>query len=89
MFLQSEIIYHNVLYMHTQSYYNRYDENLQTQIGKTFEKEVCTMLKNDTVITINRLYGSGGRIMGKRLSEEFDIPFYDEEILTMAWRSPL
>ncbi len=42
------------------------------------------MLKNDTVITINRLYGSGGRIMGKRLSEEFDIPFYDEEILTMA-----
>lgn len=42
------------------------------------------MLKNDTVITINRLYGSGGRIMGKRLSKEFDIPFYDEEILTMA-----
>lgn len=35
-------------------------------------------------ITINRLYGSGGRIMGKRLSQELGIPFYDEEILKMA-----
>ena len=42
------------------------------------------MLKKHTVIAINRLYGSGGRIMGKRMSEEFSIPFYDEEILTMA-----
>lgn len=42
------------------------------------------MLKEHTVIAINRLYGSGGRIMGKRLSEEFGIPFYDEEILKMA-----
>ena len=36
------------------------------------------------VITIDRLYGSGGRIMGKKLSEELGIPFYDEEILKMA-----
>ncbi len=36
------------------------------------------------VITIDRLYGSGGRIMGRRLSEELGIPFYDEEILKMA-----
>lgn len=42
------------------------------------------MLKKGTVITINRLYGSGGRMMGKKLSEELGIPFYDEEILTMA-----
>ena len=42
------------------------------------------MLKKHTVIAINRLYGSGGRIMGKRMSEEFGITFYDEEILTMA-----
>lgn len=35
-------------------------------------------------ITINRLYGSGGRIMGKKLSQELGIPFYDEEILKMA-----
>ncbi len=36
------------------------------------------------VITIDRLYGSGGRIMGRRLSEELGIPFYDEAILKMA-----
>ncbi len=36
------------------------------------------------VITIDRLYGSGGRIMGRRLSEKLGIPFYDEEILKMA-----
>ena len=36
------------------------------------------------VITIDRLYGSGGRIMGRKLSEELGIPFYDEEILKMA-----
>ena len=42
------------------------------------------MLKKDCVITIDRLYGSGGRIMGKKLSKELQIPFYDEEILKMA-----
>lgn len=42
------------------------------------------MEKDRFHITINRLYGSGGRIMGKRLSAEFGIPFYDEEILKMA-----
>ncbi len=42
------------------------------------------MLKKHTILAINRLYGSGGRIMGKRLSEELGIPFYDEEILKMA-----
>ncbi len=36
------------------------------------------------VITIGRLYGSGGRIMGRKLSAELGIPFYDEEILKMA-----
>ncbi len=36
------------------------------------------------VITINRLYGSGGRVMGRMLSEELGIPFYDDEILKMA-----
>ena len=31
------------------------------------------MLKKNVVITIDRLYGSGGRIMGQRLSEELGI----------------
>ncbi len=43
-----------------------------------------TMGKDKYNITINRLYGSGGRIMGKKLSQELGIPFYDEEILKMA-----
>lgn len=42
------------------------------------------MMTDKYVITIDRLYGSGGRIMGRRLSEELGIPFYDEEILKMA-----
>ncbi len=42
------------------------------------------MEKDRYHITINRLYGSGGRIMGKKLSAELGIPFYDEEILKMA-----
>ena len=42
------------------------------------------MGKETYVITIDRLYGSGGRIMGKKLSKELGIPFYDEEILKLA-----
>lgn len=36
------------------------------------------------VITIERQYGSGGRIVGERLAEELGIPFYDDEILSMT-----
>ena len=36
------------------------------------------------VITIGREFGSGGRELGKRLSERLGIPFYDNEILTEA-----
>lgn len=42
------------------------------------------MLKKNAVITIGRLYGSGGRLMGKQLAKELGIPFYDEEILELA-----
>lgn len=40
--------------------------------------------KHNLVITIGRQYGSGGRIVGKALAEEFGINFYDEEILTLT-----
>ena len=33
------------------------------------------------VITISRQYGSGGRILAKRLAEELDVPYYDKEII--------
>lgn len=37
-----------------------------------------------TVITISREYGSGGRIIGKKLAEALGISFYDGELLTLV-----
>lgn len=42
------------------------------------------MENKNLVITIAREYGSGGRIIGGKLSQKLGIPFYDEEILKMA-----
>lgn len=42
------------------------------------------MNKDKLVITIERQYGSGGRIVGKRLARELGISFYDDEILSMT-----
>ena len=36
------------------------------------------------VITINRQYGSGGRDIGRKLAEIYDVPFYDNEIISRA-----
>lgn len=36
------------------------------------------------VITINREYGSGGRIIGKLLSEKLGIPYYDDDIIKLS-----
>lgn len=36
------------------------------------------------IITIGRQFGSGGRELGKKLSERLGIPYYDKEILTEA-----
>ena len=33
------------------------------------------------VISVSRQYGSGGRIIARRLSEELNIPYYDKEII--------
>ena len=38
----------------------------------------------DKVITIGRQYGSGGREIGEKLAKRFDIPFYDNELITRA-----
>ena len=38
----------------------------------------------NTVITIGRQYGSGGREIGKKLAEYFDIANYDNELLSRA-----
>lgn len=34
------------------------------------------------IITIGREFGSGGREFGKRLSEELQIAYYDQEIIS-------
>ena len=36
------------------------------------------------IITIGREYASGGRSVGKLISEKLGIPFYNKEILHMA-----
>lgn len=37
-----------------------------------------------TIITIGREYGSGGRVIGRKVAEKLGVPFYDKEILTRA-----
>ena len=36
------------------------------------------------IVTIGRQYGSGGRIIGQKLSKKLNIPCYDKELLTIA-----
>jgi len=38
----------------------------------------------DKVITIGRQYGSGGREIGQKIAEHYNIPFYDNELITRA-----
>ena len=38
----------------------------------------------NTIITIGRQYGSGGRELGQILAKKLGIDFYDEELVTMA-----
>ncbi len=41
-------------------------------------------MATNSVITIGRQYGSGGRFVGKLLAEKLGIPFYDKELLAVA-----
>ena len=38
----------------------------------------------NTIITIGRQFGSGGREIGEKLAQHFDIKFYDKELLSRA-----
>ncbi|MBR3494098.1 MAG: cytidylate kinase-like family protein [Clostridia bacterium] len=42
------------------------------------------MAKTSMVITIGRQYGSGGRVVGRKLAERLEIPYYDKELLAEA-----
>lgn len=48
------------------------------------KKGVVVIMDKNYVITIARGYGSGGRTIGKMLSEELGIPYYDRELLRLA-----
>ncbi|MEG0614702.1 MAG: cytidylate kinase-like family protein [Oscillospiraceae bacterium] len=37
-----------------------------------------------SIITIGRQYGSGGRAIGKKLADDYGIPFYDNKLLEVA-----
>ncbi|MDD5949449.1 MAG: cytidylate kinase-like family protein [Lachnospiraceae bacterium] len=39
---------------------------------------------SDTIITIGRQFGSGGREIGEKLSKKLNIPFYDKDLLKRA-----
>ena len=38
----------------------------------------------NSVITIGRQYGSDGRAIGEKLAKDYNIPFYDKDILARA-----
>lgn len=41
-------------------------------------------MKNNIIITIGREFGSGGKAIGKIVSEKLGIDFYDKEIISLA-----
>ena len=41
-------------------------------------------MTTNTIITLGRQFGSGGRAVGKKLAEDLGIPYYDKEILSRA-----
>ena len=38
-------------------------------------------MSDKKIITISREFGSGGRLIGKRLAEKLNVPYYDKELL--------
>lgn len=42
------------------------------------------VVQMNKIITISRQFGSGGREIGAKVAKEFDIPFYDNELITRA-----
>ena len=41
-------------------------------------------MANKLSITIGRQYGSGGREIGEMIAKELDVPFYDQNLITLA-----
>ena len=41
-------------------------------------------MKKHIIINVGRQLGSGGRIIGSRIAEDFGIKFYDNDLLDLA-----
>lgn len=41
-------------------------------------------MNNNIVITVSRMYGSGGRMVAEALSKKLNIPFYDKDLIKLA-----
>ncbi len=41
-------------------------------------------MEKKVIVTIGRQFGSGGRIVGKKLAEQLGIAYYDKELINMA-----
>ena len=41
-------------------------------------------MKHDVIITISRQFASGGRTIAKKLAAQLDIPYYDNDLITLA-----
>ena len=47
------------------------------------------MSSGKNIITISREFGSGGRLIGRRLAEKLGVPYYDKELLDRMIRYAL
>ncbi len=48
------------------------------------KKQTTSYNGKHIVITISREYGSGGRFVGKLISEKLGVPFYDKELISLS-----
>ena len=58
------------------------DEDYELEVNSNNKGK--NILNNKVVITISREYGSGGHYVGKLLSQELGIAFYDKEIINLT-----
>lgn len=45
---------------------------------------IVKMIPSDLIIVVGRQFGSGGRKIGKALAKEYDLEYYDKEVLSEA-----
>ena len=58
-------------------------EEAETQQVDAVRKADAAPL-TDTIVTIGRSYGAGGRTIGRKIAEKLNVPYYDSELLQIA-----